>query len=60
MFTHKFPRDPQGCIKACQEVTYPGFNLLQKDVIQNRCINRLRHSGTITEQPLQTILRLEE
>jgi len=36
MFTHKYLRDPQGCIKACQEVMYPGFNLLQKDVIQKQ------------------------
>jgi hypothetical protein len=35
----KYPRDPQGCIKAFQEVIHLGFNLLQKDVIQNRCIN---------------------
>jgi hypothetical protein len=39
MFTYKYLRDPQRCIKACQEVIYPGFNLLQKDVIQNSRIN---------------------
>lgn len=48
--THEFP---QSCITACQEVIYQGFNLLQKDVFRS-----LRHSGMITEQPLQTVLRL--
>jgi len=39
MFTYKYLRDPEGCIKACQEVIYPGFNLLQKYVIQNSRTN---------------------